>query len=133
VEPGEGKGTRGYASVCSVCTTIDGKALDGPALNYLHKKDTVHIHPSSGEIASYVARTCSPVVKTAVEEHCLACEDCQATVIIMLRLVFEEMPAEEQQAIESQREALHEAVIRFLRLYRRIAAWASALHIERPV
>jgi hypothetical protein len=116
-----------------VCTTIADKALNGPALNYLYEKDTIHIHPSSGAIASYVARTCSPVVKTAVEEHCLACQDCQAALIIMLRLVFEELPAEEQQAIESQREALHEAVMRFLRLYRRIAAWASALHIERPV
>jgi hypothetical protein len=35
-------------------------------LNYLYEKDTIHIHQSSGEIASYVARTRSPVVKTGV-------------------------------------------------------------------
>jgi hypothetical protein len=78
-----------------------------------------------------VARTCDQELRSEFEKHCLEYEDCQTQLIILLRLCFEEATVDEQQQLEAQHEALHEAVMLFLHLYRILSVWRPALHTAR--
>jgi hypothetical protein len=93
---------------------------------------TTGIHPSSDIIASYVAQMCGPDVISEVEQHCLQCKDCKMKLDIVMHLCAEELSREEQQIFEAHRDALHEGVMQFLRLYRAVIAWAADTNFLEP-
>lgn len=83
-------------------------------------------------VASYVARTCGPQVKSEIERHCSDCEECKIKLDLVLHLCVAELSGEDQQMLEAHGEALRKRVIRLLHLYSAVMAWVAELDGLEP-